>query len=120
MLSVVMLTAIMLSVVMLTAIMLRVIILTPIMLSVIMLSVVAPLKILPEANPLSYFAADSMSKIKKQFYYDNISRKLTYVLVVLLTMQVACFLIGAIISPMPNSSMQYLATNCIDPSGGKV
>lgn len=48
------------------------------------------------------------------------TRKLTYVLVVLLSMQVACFLIGAIISPMPNSSMQYLATNCIDVNGGKV
>ena len=38
---------------------------------------------------------------------ENMSgRKLTYVVSGLLVMQILCFLLGAIVSPTPNSSMQ--------------
>jgi len=47
------------------------------------------------------------------------TRKLTYVVATLLTMQMLCFLIGALVSPTPNSSMQYIATKCIDKSRGQ-
>jgi len=46
------------------------------------------------------------------------SRKLTYVVLGLVTLQFLCFLIGAVVSPTPNSSMQYLATKCVDVNGG--
>ena len=47
------------------------------------------------------------------------SRKLTYVVLGLVTLQFLCFLIGAVVSPTPNSSMQYLATKCVDLKGGQ-
>lgn len=47
------------------------------------------------------------------------SRKLSYVLAFLSSILVFCFLLGALVSPSPNSSMQYLATKCVDPSAGK-
>ncbi len=47
------------------------------------------------------------------------NRKLGYVLATLSTILVFCFLIGALVSPSPNTSMQYLATKCVDKSGGK-
>ena len=45
------------------------------------------------------------------------SRKLTYLVVLLVLLQIGCFFLGAIVSPIPNGSMQYLATKCIDPKG---
>jgi len=47
------------------------------------------------------------------------SRKLTYVVLGLVSMQFLCFLLGAVVSPTPNSSMQYLATKCVDEKGGE-
>ena len=32
---------------------------------------------------------------------------------------VICFAIGGLVSPTPNATMQYLATKCIDNSGGQ-
>jgi len=46
------------------------------------------------------------------------SRKLTYVVCGLLALQVGCFLLGAIVSPNPNASMQFLAAKCVDLDGG--
>ena len=43
---------------------------------------------------------------------ENMSgRKLTYVVSGLLVMQILCFLLGAIVSPTPNSSMQVEKIN---------
>ncbi len=66
------------------------------------------------------FSETQTSKMTSSIIESMSTRKLTYVVVVLMSMQLACFLIGALVSPTPNSSMQYLATNCIDPSGGQV
>eukprot|EP00094_Tigriopus_californicus_P009351 TCALIF_09017-PA protein Name:"Similar to wls Protein wntless (Drosophila sechellia)" AED:0.06 eAED:0.06 QI:0/0/0/1/0.66/0.5/4/0/572 len=43
------------------------------------------------------------------------TRKLTYLVGILFLAQVATFFLGAVISPTPNSSLQVLATKCIDP-----
>ena len=51
---------------------------------------------------------------------ENMStRKLGYVLAGLSACLFSCFLIGALVSPTPNSSMSVLASKCIDFSGGK-
>jgi hypothetical protein len=47
------------------------------------------------------------------------SRKLGYVLGLLSTVLIICFLTGALVSPTPNASMQYLATKCVDKTAGK-
>ena len=47
------------------------------------------------------------------------SRKLGYVLTVASILLLISFLIGGLISPSPNTSMQYLATKCIDESAGQ-
>ena len=41
------------------------------------------------------------------------SRKLGYVLAGASSFLLLCFLLGALVSPMPNTSMQYLATKCV-------
>ena len=46
------------------------------------------------------------------------SRKLGYVLAGASGFLLLCFLLGALVSPTPNASMQYLATKCVDKSGG--
>lgn len=43
------------------------------------------------------------------------SRKLTYLVLLMLAAQLTSFLLGAIVAPNPNSSMQLLATKCVDP-----
>jgi len=51
---------------------------------------------------------------------ENMSgRKLMYVVSGLIVLQILCFLLGAIVSPTPNSSMQLLAQKCYDKDGGK-
>ena len=46
------------------------------------------------------------------------SRKLGYILAFAMVSLITCFAIGGLISPTPNATMQYLATKCIDNSGG--
>ena len=41
------------------------------------------------------------------------SRKLTYVLILLVVLQIFSFLLGAVVSPKPNGTMQYTGTKCI-------
>ena len=45
------------------------------------------------------------------------SRKLTYLVVVLLVLFLASFFLGAIVSPKPNGSTQITATKCVDLEG---
>ena len=51
---------------------------------------------------------------------ENMSgRKLGYILGGATLMLILCGLIGGIVSPAPNSSMQFLASKCVDKSAGK-
>jgi len=51
---------------------------------------------------------------------ENMSgRKLAVIGSVLLVLQIACFLVGAILAPAPNNSNQHLATKCFNPKGVK-
>ena len=47
------------------------------------------------------------------------SRKLGYILTGASILLLAGFLIGGLVSPTPNASMQYLATKCIDEKAGQ-
>ena len=47
------------------------------------------------------------------------SRKLGYILTAASILLLLSFLVGGLISPTPNASMQYLATKCIDESAGE-
>ena len=47
------------------------------------------------------------------------SRKLGYILTAASILLLLSFLVGGLISPTPNASMQYLATKCIDESAGQ-
>ena len=51
---------------------------------------------------------------------ENMSgRKLSYILGVAAFLLILCGLIPGLVSPAPNSSMQYLASKCVDKSGGQ-
>ena len=45
------------------------------------------------------------------------SRKLTYLVVLLLALFLASFFLGAVVSPKPNGSTQITATKCVDLEG---
>ena len=46
------------------------------------------------------------------------SRKLAYVTAGLFSLQIACFLIGAVVSPDPNNANTYLSIKCVDLDAG--
>jgi len=51
---------------------------------------------------------------------ENMSgRKLAMIGSALLLCQILCFMVGAVISPAPNTSNQHLATKCYNPKGAK-
>ena len=47
------------------------------------------------------------------------SRKLGYILAAALISLIICGILGGVVSPTPNATMQYLATKCIDKSAGQ-